>query len=157
MFRSWTPRFLQGLTRVLQPRPDSLRLTFHYDQTGIRLLRKTKRGKAAPKAREGEGPLPPDRIVVEVRGKDGRALYRQVLRDPIPQSAEVFEPSGTIRRIPAQRSSGVFSVVIPTGIGAGHLVILAGPEVELAGPGFTLKREAQGRTREIFRMPLGSD
>ena len=154
MIRSWTPRFLERLTSFWRPREDSLRLTFQYDSSGIRLIRRTRRGKPAPRSDPGGRPAAADRIFLELRSRDGRTTYRQILRDPIPQSAEVFEPDGTIRSVPVRRPSGVFSVVIPSERRNDHLVILAGPAVELGAPGFVVRRERRGQTREIFRTRL---
>jgi hypothetical protein len=153
---SWTPRFLSQLLPIRRATGDSFRLTFLHDASGIRLISRVRRGKPAPPGDRGR-PLSRDRIFIEVRSRQGRTLYRRALRDPIPQFAEVFEPDGRIRGVPRRRAAGGFSVVIPDDPRADHLVILAGPAVELAGPGFALDRDAAGRTRQIFRMRLAGD
>lgn len=154
MFRSFTPRFLERCFTFMRPRGDSLRLIFEYDENGIRLVRRARRGKPAPVGDIADRPVAADKIFLEVRSKDGRASFRRILRDPIPQTTEVFEPDGKITRVPVRQPRGVFTTVIPSDRRADHLVILAGPAVELAEPGFALAPEARGRTREIFRTSL---
>ena len=127
MLGSWTPRFLGQLLPFRRSMADSFRLTFRHDEFGISLISRVRRGKPAPLGDRGGRPLSRDRIFIEVRSRQGRTLYRHALRDPIPQSAEVFEPDGRIRAVPRRRSAGVFSIVIPDDSRADHLVIPGRP------------------------------
>ena len=66
---------------------------------------------------------------IEVRDFRDRVLYRKVLHDPMPTTLEVpsGDPVRTFTRVPAPKSSGVFSVVIPEPAQGATLVLWASP------------------------------
>ena len=148
-------RFGTSLRRSGRDRPGSERLTFEYDQAGVRLLRRTPREKPAPPGDDlGRAPRA-DAVWAEVRSAAGETLYRKTLREPIPQTTEVFDPEGRIQSVPYAPESGVFSVVLPVGPEAEAVVVTAGPEVRLAQPGLRAAPDEEGRPRELVRVPLG--
>ena len=59
MLGSWTPRLLEQLLPFWRPLDDSIRLTFRYDQSGIRLVGRVRRGKPAPSGAHGGRPVAP--------------------------------------------------------------------------------------------------
>jgi hypothetical protein len=70
--------------------------------------------------------------VLELRASSGKALYRQYLPDPIPQTLECDAGGTGFRRVSHARTVGAFTVVVPAPAGATDVVISAGPAVELA-------------------------
>ncbi|HXV56695.1 MAG TPA: hypothetical protein VD704_02410 [Gaiellaceae bacterium] len=132
----------------------SERLTFEWDEQGLRLARRIVREKPAPRGDDlGKEPRP-DGLWIEVRGSQGRVLYRRALRDAVPQHAEVFEPDGRIRAVPYAPETGVFTAVVPLERGAEAAVVVAGPEAELAQAGLRARPGEEGRRRELARVPL---
>ena len=145
---------LAGLLGGGRDRPRSERLTFEYDQAGVRLVRRTPREKPAPPGDDLGTPPPADTLWAEVRGAAGETLYRRTLRDAVPQRTEVFEPEGRIRSVPYAPETGVFSVVLPVGPPADEALVIAGPEVRLAQPGLRASPDEEGRPRELVRVSL---
>lgn len=140
--------FLRRLTRRSGPR--SVRLTFEYDDSGqLRVVRRTVRSKPAPPGDDLDRDPQPDRIWVEVRARDGRRLYRKVLRDPLQQTAEVFHPDGRITRVPKAPGRGVFTVVVPDEKAAEVIVVVAGQDARIAQPAF--RDRVGGQPRELAR------
>ena len=133
------------------PPSRSLRLTFAYDDEGLRLVDRTRRLGVAPPTAPLDRDPPPAAVVVEVRAEGGGALYRTLLADPIPQSLESFDPEAGLRRHAHAPPSGGFSAVVPAPEDATEVVVWAGPAVTLAQPGL-VKRA--GRGRELLRERL---
>ena len=96
---------------------------------------------------------PPNAVIVELRSQAAEVQYRQLLVDPIPQSAELIEPDGRLRRVAYAHPSGGFSAVVPRPAMPAVVVVSAGPEVELAQPG--LPAPDPPRWRELVRVTLG--
>ncbi|HWM14804.1 MAG TPA: hypothetical protein VNO56_10005 [Gaiellaceae bacterium] len=147
-------RFGTSLRRSGRDRPGSERLTFEYDQAGVRLVRRTPRGKPAPPGDDLGTPPRADTLWAEVRSATGETLYRRTLRDAIPQATEVFEPEGRIRSVPYAPESGVFSVVLPVGPEADAAIVTAGPDARITQPGLRASPDEEGRPRELVRVSL---
>lgn len=140
--------------RHLLRRPRSIRLTFRFDDSGIRIIDRTPRLKPARVSEPLATPPHPAKIIAEVRSPQGAPVFRATLNDPIPQSVEIFEPDGRPQRVASVRSTGVFSVVVPVDRRADHIVIEAGENVRLAQEPFALLPEAESRRRVLGRFPL---
>lgn len=93
----------------------TLRLTFAYDENGIRLIHSQRVEMIAPPAltlRPQEGQAG---YWVEVRDAKGNLLYYRPLHDPVRADLEVFsdDPAQPIMRIPNPLRSGEFTVLVP--------------------------------------------
>ena len=126
----------------------SLRLTFRYDDAGLRLVDRTPRRSPAPPTEQLDRDAPPGAIVLELRSARDEVRYRQSLVDPIPQSLEAGVGDGTFQRVNHARSSGGFSVVVPAPERGSVVVVSAGPAVVLAQPGLRAVSRP-GRWREL--------
>jgi hypothetical protein len=136
------------------PQAGSLRLDFAYDASGLRLHKRTPRGKPARPGAALDRDPPPNAVVVELRSPNGTVQYRQLLADPIPQTAEISDDDGSYHRIADAEPSGGFSVVVPRFAAPSEVVVSAGPEVELAQPGLAPPAGHSRRWRELLRLRL---
>jgi hypothetical protein len=132
----------------------SVRLTFAYDDAGIRLVRRTRRHRPPPPSDDPRRAALPRALTAELRTARGALIFRRVLHDPIPRSVEFLGPNGKFQRAPGGPRSGVFTVVVPFTRRADHLVLLAGPEVRLAQPALAPRAGEERRRRELARIPL---
>lgn len=131
--------------------PSAVRLIFSYEGDDITLVSR-QRVSMRPPASE-----PPDRSLegrsgfwVELRDEGGQPLRRQLMHDPIRRDAEVFseDPDRSVARIPVERPTGVFAVLIPEIEEADHVALL-GPPLE--------ERTALAEAREIARFSLADE
>jgi hypothetical protein len=152
-----TVRILTDAVRRQFSWPRSYRLTFSFDEAGLRLVRRTPRLQPAPPSDNvARAPLP-NAILAELRSSRGVVLYRKRLRDPIPQDVEVFDAQGMPHRVRAVRSRGMFSVIVPNLRGANTVAIDAGPDVILAQTPFA-SRARQLRRWLLLQTPMrGAD
>ena len=128
--------------------PNTLRLIFSYEGNEIRLISRQRVNVVTPSSEPLEGsPERQSGFWVEVRDKAGKPLRRQLMHDPIRHSAEVFseDPERSVARIPLERPSGVFAVLIPEIEGADHLALIGTP---------LEKRPALTEALEIARFNL---
>lgn len=133
----------------------STRLVFAYDERGIRLVGTTARTKAPPRGEAPRAPAAPNAVTLDLRERDGSTRFRAVLRDPIPQTVEVFDDDGRPRREPNAATRGAFTAVVPAREGPVEVVIEAGPEVELRRAPFAVPDARAGSRRELARFVLG--
>lgn len=112
----------------------SVRLTFHYDDDGLRLFSRTPRRSPAPPSEPLTEP-PPGAITLELRSRTGEVRYRRFLVNPIPQTLEADAGEGRLRRIPFAAPSGAFSAVVAPPKAGEVVVVSAGPAVHFAQPG----------------------
>lgn len=144
--------------RAREARPDSepsaWRLTFEYDDGGVRLVAQQRVAMLAPpddsaltlNARAG--------YWIEVRDATGHGLYRQILVNPMPSHREVHspEPDRHPRRVPViDGSGGVFQAVVPDLPGGVDVVLhgLAAP-----GPAATLAERSNRTAVPLLTEPL---
>jgi hypothetical protein len=127
----------------------STRLTFTYDESGLRLVRRTRRPKGAPVGDDLDRAPGADRIWVEVNDARGSTIYRLTLRDPLRRSVEVFSPDGHIDRVPRAPTQGVLTVVVPDDRRASVVVVVAGPDARIAQPALAGE---PGTRRELIRI-----
>lgn len=126
----------------------ALRLTFRYEGDRVELVSSQPVEMLLPPSHpvdEGEGR---SGFWITLRAADGRPVYRRVMHSPIRADVEVFspEPEENIRRVPVDRPSGTFVVLVPDVEEARVLTLhdserraLAGPAREIAR--FELRRE----------------
>jgi hypothetical protein len=128
--------------------PAAVRLLFSYEGDDIRLISRQRVNVVTPPGEPLEESLEgKSGFWVEVRDQAGRALRRQLMHDPIRHDAEVFseDPERSVARIPIERSSGVFAVLIPEIEGADHVALIGTPLEE---------RPGLAEAREIGRFSL---
>lgn len=135
-----------------QERPRAVRLTFAYDGDDIRLeSRQNVEMVTPPSDPVGEGEAVTG-FWYELKSEGGQTLYRRLLHNPMEQSREVFGPEGSIHRVPVERPSGVFSVVVPEVLG-GRFVTLAHTPMPASG-GPRGAAAAWPERRELARFDL---
>jgi len=93
----------------------TLRLTFAYDGSEVRLIRSQRVEMIAPPP---VTPCPEEGQSgnwFEVRDEKDTLLYHRVLHDPMPTSVEVFsnDPQQSIFRIPEPDPKGQFTLLVP--------------------------------------------
>lgn len=128
--------------------PGAVRLIFSYDGNEIKLESRQRVDMVVPPgepieaAREAQSGF-----WVEVRDGADEPLRRQLLHDPIPSDTELFsdDPTQSVARIPVDRPSGVFSVLVPEIEEAEYLALIGTPPDQRAG---------LGQAREIARFSL---
>lgn len=131
-------------------RPRSRRLTFAFDERGVRLHRSTDRLKAAPVTDPLGEIAHVETVVAEVRTANGETIYRKQIPNAFPADAEIFDPDGTMHREPVEIRRGVFTVIVPIDRRADHVLVDAGPLVRIT------QFEVAGRDdRPNERIPLG--
>lgn len=127
--------------------PGAVRLIFSYDGNEITLESRQRVDMVVPPGEPIEAAREQSGFWVEVRNGADEPLRRQLLHDPIPRDAEVFsdDPTQSVARIPIDRPSGVFSVVVPEIGGAEYVALIGTPPDQPA---------ALGPAREIARFNL---
>jgi hypothetical protein len=112
-----------------RPGRGAIRLTFEYDGEDIRLISRQHVDMLVPPTDAIEGYEGQQGFWAEVRDAEETTLYRQVLHSPIRYDAEVFsnDPERTIERVPVERATGVFSVLVPDFREADHLALMSSP------------------------------
>ena len=104
----------------------AVRLTFAYEGDQLTLVdRRTlfviiPPSDDVPSGEEG-GPG----FWIELRGVEEEVLHRRAMRDPLRQDVEVFspDPDESVARVPLDRPSGTFSVLLPAPEAADHVVL----------------------------------
>jgi hypothetical protein len=131
-----------------QPRRRAIRLIFEYEGDEVRLVSRQRVEMYVPPSDDVKG-YEERGLWGEVRRADGAALYRRALSDPMPRTVEVFsnDPEQTIVRVPIERPSGTFVVVVPDLDEADHLALTSSGAPEHA--------QLRGAAVEILRVPLG--
>jgi len=132
---------------VTTPGGRALRLTFRYEGDRVELVSSQPVEMLLPPSHavdEGEGQ---SGFWFTLRAADDRPVYRRVTHSPIRRDVEVFspEPGENIRRVPVDRPSGTFVLLVPDVEDARVLTLhdSAGEARALAGP-----------AREIARFEL---
>ncbi len=135
----------------------SLRLTFSYSGTEVRLAGVERVAVLAPAAvtppPEGEQAG----YWIEVRDSAGNLLYHRPLHDPIRADIEVFgdEPGGPIYRVSNEKREGEFDVLVPDLPEASAFVLYGTPaEARTAG---TASKELLGHDfAELRRLDVNA-
>jgi hypothetical protein len=144
---TWRVRAAYGpaMTEPDAPEPSALRLVFAYDGDDVRVVSSRQVDMVVPEVGEPAAAEPPPGLRAEVRDAGGAVLDRRMV-PAVPADVEVFspEPGRTVRRVPVDRPSGMFVVLVPYLPEADHVALLS----DAGGP-------AEARAvREIARVPL---
>jgi len=129
-------------------RPSAIRLIFSYEGNDIKLESRQRVNMVTPPGEPLESdPQEQSGFWVELRDRAGRTLRRQLLHDPIRYDVEVFsdDPEQSLARIPVERPSGVFVVVVPEMEDADYVALIGTPPEQ---------RAARAPAREIARFSL---
>jgi hypothetical protein len=124
----------------------SFRLTFTIHPGRVELV---SLARVAMRAPAPATPPPSERqsgFWVELRGDKGELLYHRALRNPLPDSLEVFddEKNGTIRRVPTNRTEAKFDVIVPDLAAASDVVV----------HGIPTKSDARGPSRPLIKLSM---
>jgi hypothetical protein len=128
----------------------ALRLTFIYEGTNISATSRPLDAIAPPTdALSGYGDE--QGFWVEVRTAQDEVVYRQITSDPFRQDVEVFspDPARPLFRAPTDRSSGIFSVLVPDLEGADYVALMSSVALSATG-----ERTADRHATELARFPL---
>ncbi len=104
----------------------ALRMTFRYDGDKLELVSSQRVEMILPQSHPLDAPESPATFSFAVRDAAGRRLYRRLINPPIQTDAEVFHPDGSIRRVPIDRPSGTFVLLVPD-VPEGDSLVLVGP------------------------------
>ncbi len=130
----------------------SIRLTFSYEGSQVRLISRQVLNKRPPSSDPLLDPQkddPQSGFWVELRDREDQAVYRKIMHNPIELSVEVISEDSerTFARQPISDPRGTFFSVIPNLEEAQSVVILSSP----------LDIEARPEAaREIARFALGN-
>lgn len=113
----------------------AVRLTFAFDEDGIRLIDRTPVDKRIPPSDAVVDDPPPDAFAAELRTAQDDATFRRVLHDAIPQDVEVFDPVEGVSRRPVAPTSGAFTVLVPDDADAAEVVLIVGADAMPEQPG----------------------
>jgi len=130
----------------------AVRLIFQYEGDEVRLVSSRHIDKVVPPDDEAETDEERQGFYAEVRGAYDRVLRRRLLHAPVRRDAEVFTDEGdrALSRIPVERPSGVFSLVVPDLEEADYVALVERREPDR--PGFA------ALPSELIRVPLrGTD
>lgn len=134
----------------------SIRLTFRYDDDGIRLVDRTARRSPAPPTERLDREAPSGAITLEMRSPRDEVRYRRYLVDAIPQSIEIGVGDGSFQRADHVRPTGGFSVIVPAPERESVVVVSAGPGVAFRQPGLA-RVGRTGEWRELMREKLEAE
>ena len=127
---------------------DAVRLILRYEGADVSLVSRQRVAMLVPPSEPLDVSLQErSGFWLEVRDKAGNALYRRLVHEPIRNDVEVFsdDPERSVARVPVERPSGVFSVVLPVPEDADHVALIGTPMED---------RPAIARVREIYRFSL---
>jgi hypothetical protein len=136
-----------GSTTGPEPR-GAVRLIFQYEGDEVRLVSSRHIDKLVPPDDEADAEEERQGFFAEVRGADDRVLRRRLLHAPVRRDAEVFsdERDRGLSRVPVERPSGVFSLVVPDLEEASYVALVERREQDR--PGFA------ALPSELIRVPL---
>lgn len=131
-------------TRAQSAPPPSrtLRLTFAYDENGIRLLRSQSVEMIAPPSVVPPPPKGQAGYWFEVRDAKGELVHHRPLHDPVRNDLEVFsdDPKQSITRVPNPNPRGEFTVLVPDLPDAAALILMGPPMGKPFAPSVELLR-----------------
>jgi hypothetical protein len=130
-----------------------VRLTFTYEDDEIRLASQQPVEMIAPPTDALYGYEGEQGFWIEVCNGQDETLYRQVMQAPFRQDVEIFspDPEQSIARIPAEKPSGIFTVLVPDLDGADHVVLMSSA-VSGTVSDVALEAEARGLTRPTTEL-----
>ena len=137
-----------------------VRLTFAFDEGGIRLIDRTPVEKRIPPSDDVVADPPPAALAAELRTSGDAPTFRRVLHEAIPQDVEVFDPDQGVSRHPVAPASGAFTVLVPDDEDASDVVLVAGVDAVPAQPGIEGQRAFRAAPpgepvpQELARFPF---
>jgi hypothetical protein len=135
------------------PPPRAVRLTFTYEGDQVSLASRQPVEMIAPPTDQLSGYEGEQGFWIEVRNDREEALHRRVMQDPLRQDVEVFspDPEHSVYRVPVEKVSGSFVVVVPELEEADHVSLMssAAPSAAARAPAnefarFSLRPEREG-------------
>ena len=127
------------------PTPAAVRFVFAYDGDDLRVVSYRQVDMVVPEIADPTAAEPAPGLRAELRAADGGILDRRAV-PAVPADVEVFspDPERTVQRVPVDRPTGVFIVLVPYLPDADHLALLS----DAGGPAVTRA------IRELVRVPL---
>jgi hypothetical protein len=140
--------------------PRALRLTFAYEGEEVRLQNLRPVEMIAPPGDELSGSE--QGFWIEVRDEKDDTLHRLVMEDPLSRDVEVFspDPEHSVYRVPVEKPSGLFVVVVPDLEGADHVALMSSGAPSAAAREVSpevASRAPAGPAAEFARFPLRAD
>jgi len=125
--------------------PVAVRFVFAYDGDDVRVVSYRQVDMVVPEIADPTAAEPTAGLRAELRAADGGILDRRAV-PAVPADVEVFspDPERTAQRMPVDRPTGVFVVLVPYLPDADHLALLS----DASGSAATRA------VREIVRVPL---
>jgi hypothetical protein len=132
----------------------AVRLTFAYEGNEVHLVSQQPLEMMLPPTDALSGYEGEQGFWVEVRSGQEETLYRSVMQDPFRQDSEVFspDPEQTIARVPVEKPSGAFAVLVPDLDEADHVALMGS-----TAPGMALAATGRGPASELARFSLRPD
>jgi hypothetical protein len=135
------------------PPPRAVRLTFTYEGDQVSLASRQPVEMIAPPTDQLSGYEGEQGFWIEVRNDREETLHRRVMQDPLRRDVEVFspDPEHSVYRVPVEKVSGSFVVVVPELEEADHVSLMssAAPSAAARAPAnefarFSLRPEREG-------------
>jgi len=138
--------------------PKAIRLTFSYDGPAVKLLSQERVEMIVPPSDPLSGFKGQKGFWAELRDKQDKTLYRQVLHNPTRNDAEVFpdpdeHPEQNVGRAPAPKRKGGFVVLLPD-IEGGDSVTMCRSPLDKTGPGRGIRALASKPATKFRRFKL---
>ena len=132
------------------PYTHSLRITFSIDSQAIEVQSVARVAMRAPAPATTQPKEGSTGYWLEVRGAKGEVLYHRPFRNPLPDSAEVFDDQegGKIHRVPAKPTQAKFDAIVPD--------LAAATEIAVFGARLKDKAKHKGMASsvELVRHPM---
>jgi hypothetical protein len=136
----------------------AVRLTFSYDGPAVKLISQDRVEMTVPQSDPLKGFARQKGFWAELRDKQDKTLYRQVIHNPTRNDAEVFpdpneNPEQSIAREAAPKRKGVFVVLVPD-TDEGDSVTMCRSPLDKAGPGRGIRALASEPATKFRRFKL---
>lgn len=136
----------------------AVRLTFAYDGSAVKLVSQERVEMTVPPSDPLKGVGKQKGFWAELRNKQDKTLYRQVIHNPTRNDAEVFpdpdeNPEQSISREAAPKRKGVFVVLVPD-TNEGDSVTMCRSPLDKTGPGRGIRALASKPATKFRRFKL---
>ncbi|MBC8029137.1 MAG: hypothetical protein H7Z16_03420 [Pyrinomonadaceae bacterium] len=136
----------------------AVRLTFSYDGPAVKLVSQDRVEMTVPPTDPLKGFGKQKGFWAELRNKQDKTLYRQVIHNPTRNDAEVFpdpdeSPEQSIAREAAPKRKGVFVVLVPD-TDEGDSVTMCRSPLDKTGPGRGIRAFASKPAIKFRRFKL---
>ena len=151
----------QGQDGIPAP-PRAVRLTFTYEGDEVRLVSRQPVEMIAPPTDRLAGYEGEQGFWIEVRSGQDETLHRRVMQNPLRRDVEVFspDPEQSVVRVPVEKPTGSFSVVVPDLDEADHVALLSSGAPSAVGRDVPLEvaaRAPTGPATEFAQFSLQPD